>query len=189
MMLSPAMALRTAAMMVAMMLPSLWPALRRYHRTIGARGDSQAYCRTLAVATGYVGVWAAIGMAMFALDARVTPVAAPGIILAAGALQLTRWKARQLARCREVRQPTAGRSMSNFSSWADGVRLGFHCAMSCVAPMAVLLAIGLMDVRTMVVVTAAITAERLMPSGARVSRATGAIALGAGALMLFVGAG
>jgi predicted metal-binding membrane protein len=51
-----------------------------------------------------------------------------------------------------------------------------------------LLAFGIMDVRAMAVVTAAITAERLAPSGERVARATGALAV-AGGLMLIARAG
>ncbi len=43
--------------------------------------------------------------------------------------------------------------------------------------MAVLLVVGIMDVRTMTMVTAAITAERIIPRGVRVARLTGSLAL------------
>jgi predicted metal-binding membrane protein len=46
--------------------------------------------------------------------------------------------------------------------------------------MAVLLVMGVMDLRVMAVVTAAITAERLAPAGTNVVRAIGAVAVGAG---------
>jgi predicted metal-binding membrane protein len=46
--------------------------------------------------------------------------------------------------------------------------------------MAILLAIGVMDLRAMAVVAAAITLERLAPAGERVARATGAVAIGGG---------
>jgi predicted metal-binding integral membrane protein DUF2182 len=49
--------------------------------------------------------------------------------------------------------------------------------LSCAAPMAVLFVAGLMDPRMMVVITAAITAERVAPGGARIARVTGALAL------------
>src|SRR5581483_5091842 len=98
------------------------------------------------------------------------------IVGAAGATQFTRWKARQLSKCREL-MPTS-------RAWRDGLRLGSRCATSCAAFTTALLAVGMMDVRAMAAVTLAITAERIVPAGARVARATGAIALGASVLML-----
>jgi hypothetical protein len=49
--------------------------------------------------------------------------------------------------------------------------------------------IGLMDLRAMAVVAAAITVERLAPVGEPAARATGAIAVGAGLLMIARAAG
>jgi predicted metal-binding membrane protein len=49
--------------------------------------------------------------------------------------------------------------------------------------MVVLLVAGLTDTRMMVVITAAITAERVAPAGARIARLTGALALVAGLVM------
>jgi len=50
--------------------------------------------------------------------------------------------------------------------------------------MAILLALGVMDLGAMAVVTAAITAERLAPAGGRVARAIGALAAGAGLFLI-----
>ena len=50
--------------------------------------------------------------------------------------------------------------------------------------MAILLVIGVMDLRAMAVVTAAISVERLLPSGERVARAIGAVGVGAGLLLI-----
>jgi predicted metal-binding membrane protein len=50
--------------------------------------------------------------------------------------------------------------------------------------MAILLVIGVMDLRAMAVVAAAITVERLAPAGKRVARATGAVVVGAGLLLI-----
>ena len=55
--------------------------------------------------------------------------------------------------------------------------------------MAILLALGIMDLRAMAIVAAAITVERLAPAGERVARATGAVALGAGLFLIARGAG
>ena len=54
------------------------------------------------------------------------------------------------------------------------MRLGLHCSQCCAAPMIVLLVVGIMDLRVMAVVTAAITAERLAPPRMRVAQVMGA---------------
>jgi predicted metal-binding membrane protein len=55
--------------------------------------------------------------------------------------------------------------------------------------MAILLGLGVMDLRAMVVVTAAITVERLVPAGERVAQASGAVAVGAGLFLIARAAG
>jgi predicted metal-binding membrane protein len=96
-------------------------------------------------------------------------------VLAAGALQFTRWKARHLARCRVP--PAAG------SAWQRGLRLGLHCGCGC-GFTAALLAVGLMDPWAMASATAAIAAERLFPAAGRTAQAIGAGAVIAGLAML-----
>ena len=55
--------------------------------------------------------------------------------------------------------------------------------------MVVLLVIGVTDLRAMVVVAAAITAERLAPAGQHVARAIGVVAVGAGLFLIARAAG
>jgi predicted metal-binding membrane protein len=55
--------------------------------------------------------------------------------------------------------------------------------------MTVLLVIGVMDLRAMAVVAAAITIERLAPAGERVARATGTTIVGAGLFLIARAAG
>ena len=50
--------------------------------------------------------------------------------------------------------------------------------------MAILLVLGVMDLRVMAVVSAAITAERLAPAGGRVARGIGAVVVGAGLYLI-----
>ncbi|WP_148667788.1 DUF2182 domain-containing protein, partial [Mizugakiibacter sediminis] len=64
--------------------------------------------------------------------------------------------------------------------WRHGLRLGMHCCVCCAGPSAILLALGVMDLRAMAAVAVAISAERLAPAGERVARATGAVAVAAG---------
>src|SRR5437660_8367430 len=80
-------------MMVAMMLPSLVPTLWRYRQAgLGPL--------TALVGVGYFFVWTVFGMAAFPLGvalARAVPIAVGVVVLIAGSLQLTAWKARHLA--------------------------------------------------------------------------------------------
>jgi predicted metal-binding membrane protein len=55
--------------------------------------------------------------------------------------------------------------------------------------MVILLVIGVMDLRAMAVVTAAITTERLAPAGEWVTRAIGVVVVAAGLLLIARAAG
>jgi predicted metal-binding membrane protein len=55
--------------------------------------------------------------------------------------------------------------------------------------MAILLVIGVMDLRAMVFVAAAIAVERVAPAGERVARATGAVIVVAGLFLIAQAAG
>jgi len=165
-------------MMVAMMLPSLVPTLWRYRQAgLGLM--------TALVGVGYFVVWTLFGIAAFALGlalARAVPIAVGVVVLLAGFLQLTAWKAHHLACCREAGRgpvsPDAG------TAWRHGLRLGLHCAKCNVGLMAILLGLGVMDLRAMAVVATAITVERLAPAGERVARATGGIVVVAGLFLI-----
>jgi predicted metal-binding membrane protein len=182
-------------MMVAMMLPSMVPMLWRYRQAVGGTGATL-------VGVGYFVVWAVLGLAVFPLGvalaavemqrpglARAVPHAVGVVVLLGGALQFTAWKAHYLACCRAA--PTHARPLPAdvIAAWRHGLRLGLHCCYCCAGSTAILLAIGVMDLRAMAVVTAAITAERLAPAGERVARATGAVAVGAGLLLIARAAG
>jgi predicted metal-binding membrane protein len=189
-------------MMVAMMLPSLIPMLWRYRQAVDSTGETHLGRLTALVGVGYFFVWSVFGMAAFPVGAalatvqmqqpalaRAVPVAVGVIVLMAGALQFSAWKARHLTCCRNV--PTRGHTLrpDAGTAWRLGLRLGLHCAHCCVGLIAILLVIGVMDLRAMVVVAAAITVERLAPAGERLARATGIVAVGAGLLLLARAAG
>ena len=215
-------------MMVAMMLPSLVPMLRRYRQAVGSTGATRLDLLTVLVGVGYFFVWTVFGMAAFPLGvaltavemqqpalARAVPIAVGVVVLIAGALQFTAWKARHLACCREAsasarrgvsasygetspkRPPAAeagpgrGRTLAvdAGTAWRHGLRRGLHCNQCCAGLMAILLVIGVMDLRAMAIVAAAITVERLAPAGERVARAIGAVVVGAGLLLIARAAG
>ena len=165
-------------MMVAMMLPSLVPTLWRYRQAgLG--------WLTALVGVGYFLVWTAFGMAAFPLGlalTRIVPIAVGVVVLMAGFFQFTAWKAHHLACCREAgRGPV---SADAGTAWRHGLRLGLHCAKCNVGLMAILLGLGVMDLRAMAVVATAITVERLAPAGERVARATGGIVVVAGLFLI-----
>lgn len=177
-------------MMTAMMLPSLLPMLRRYRVALHVAGKPNVDAHTALAGTAYFAVWGLIGAMVFALSAalaqlemtwpvlaRVAPVASGAVVLAAGTLQFSAWKARQLAICRA--RPAPGGD-----AWRFGLRLGLRCAASCAGLTAILLVTGVMDLRAMAVVSAAITLERLASAGQRMARCIGVVAIGAGLLLM-----
>jgi len=189
-------------MMVAMMLPSLVPMLWRYRQAVGRTGEMRLGRLTALVAVGYFFVWTAFGMAAFPLGvalaavemqlpplARAVPITVGVVVLIAGALQFTAWKAYHLACCREAPGRGCTLPADAGTAWRHGLRLGLHCSYCCAGLTAMLLVIGVMDLRAMAVVTAAITVERLAPAGERVARAIGAVVVGAGLFLIARAAG
>ena len=117
-------------MTVAMMLPSLVPMLWRYRQAVGrtsdntgdntgeGSGETRLDRLTALVGAGYFVVWTMFGMAVFPLGAglaavelaspifaRAVPVAVGVVVLIAGALQFSAWKARHLGCCRGAPRP------------------------------------------------------------------------------------
>jgi predicted metal-binding membrane protein len=121
--------------------------------------------------------------------ARAVPIAGGVVVLIAGALQFTAWKAHHLASCREPSGRGRTLPADAGTAWRHGLRLGLHCSHCCFGLMAILLVIGVMDLRAMTVVAAAIAVERLAPAGERVARAIGVVAVGAGLLLIARAAG
>jgi len=148
-------------MMAAMMLPALLPAAR-------AGGASTAFV------TGYLGVWTAAGVAAYAVVEGVRAEhfgwlawdsagrwLAAGAVLAAAVYQVTAAKRSCLDRCRSA--PGAAREPGATDALRDGLRHGAACVGCCAGLMAVLFVLGVMSLTWMVVVTALIAAERLLP--------------------------
>jgi predicted metal-binding membrane protein len=184
-------------MMVAMMLPSLVPMLWRYRQAVARTSDVPLGWLTTLVGVGYFFVWTVFGIAAYLLGAALAavamqkpwlahtvPLAIGIVVLLGGALQFTAWKAYHLSCCRKV--PGRGYTLPADvgRAWRHGLRFGLHCSRCCVGLMAILLVIGVMDLRAMAVVAVAITVERLTPAGERIGRAIGAVAIGAGLFLI-----
>lgn len=184
-------------MMAAMMLPSHVPMLGRYRRAVRSSGHSHLGTLTLVTGLGYFTVWALLGAIVFPLGAalatlamaqpelaRAVPAMVSTVIISAGLVQFTKWKAHYLALCRAMPMPNYLLAPTASAAWRQGLRLGVHCSLSCANLTVILLVAGAMDLRVMAVVTAAVSAERLAPSGERIAQATGGVVIGAGLILI-----
>jgi predicted metal-binding membrane protein len=185
-------------MMVAMMLPSLIPMLRHYRDAVGATGQTRRLGGlTAIVGLTYFLVWTVIGLAAYAIGATVTtmemqqpalsrivPVAIGVVVLIAGVFQLSAWKMRQLACCRETAHYDRRVPATAGGAWQHGLRLGLQCGQCCANLMLILLVMGVMDLGAMALVTIAISLERLAPAGERLARAIGVVVVIAGLVLI-----
>ena len=180
-------------MTIAMMLPSLVPMLRLYRQAVRGTNETRLDRLTALVGGGYFFVWGLCGMAVFPLGAVLAgvemrqpalaqdvPIAVGVVVLIAGALQFTPWKSHHLGKENCCPAPSA----NTLTAWRHGLYLGLRCSCCCAGLTAILLVIGVMNLRAMAVVTLAITAERLAPAAQRVARAIGAVAVAAGLFLI-----
>jgi predicted metal-binding membrane protein len=185
------------AVMIPMMLPSLVPTLSRYRRSVRGADGIHLHRLTALVGVGYFVIWAVLGAAAYAAGAGLMavetrwgavaqwlPVAAGVVLLAAGGVQFTSWKARQLGLCREGSGCGCPSAPNALGAWRHGLGLGVRCSLCCGSLMLALLAIGMMDLVAMAAVTLAISAERLAPAPLRVARVAGVAMVVVGVLTI-----
>lgn len=169
-------------MIAAMMLPTTLPLLAIFRRLIDARPD--AGMLTAAVLAGYSLAWLAFGVVAYGIDSAVREAAATSgwlvahgwvvgsvVIAGAGAFQFSDLKYRCLERCRTPfgfvnarwhgRRPLA-------ESFRLGVDHGLFCVGCCWALMLVTFVVGMGNIGWMLVLAAAMAAEKNLPWGARV---------------------
>lgn len=184
-------------MTVAMMLPSLAPALWRYRNAAFEAGANRPGGFAALVGTCYFAAWTGFGLLVFLTGAALAqaamlwpalghlgPIAGGFLVLIAGLSQFSRWKAQLLASCRSASPQALHERPAPLPALRAGLMLGLRCCASCIGPMAVLIAGGVMDLPLMIGVTIAVTAERLLPAKARIAEATGMVMAAAGILLL-----
>jgi predicted metal-binding membrane protein len=166
-------------MMAAMMLPALGPQAAR--ETVLVEGHATTASRVggvFAFGGGFLVPWAVYGALAFAAAAGAGRLVADSpdlakwlgvfIFLVAGAYQLTPLKARALAHCRtEMAPPAAPGTM--LGDALSGLRDGAVCVGCCWAMMAVLIAVGVMNLWAMVGLAILIFAEKILPAPRLVS--------------------
>ena len=135
-------------MMAAMMLPGAVPAVLR-------RAQASGGVRAVPLFIGsYLGVWAVVGAAVYALYRPHGSVAAGAAVIAAGVYELTPLKHHFRRRCREITR--------------SGLEFGLCCVGSSIGLMLILLALGVMSVTWMVVIAVIVLAQKLLPARAAI---------------------
>lgn len=171
------------AMMVAMMIPSALPMFLKTKRP---------WASLCSMASGYFAIWLAAGVGIYLLGvvfaagamraegfSRAVPWLLGATLIAAGAIQFTRWKMTHLLRCRSP----FGCAIScpqNETGFRLGCKQGVACCVCCAAPMTIQLALGIMNPLVMIAVAIIIAAEKLLPRPAIVARFVGISAIIAG---------
>jgi predicted metal-binding membrane protein len=135
-------------MMAAMMLPGAVPTLSRRLRVNGRLRAVPVF------AASYVAVWAVVGLAVYGLYQPHGYAVAAAVTIAAGIYELTPLKRECRRRCRtDVR---------------SGFSFGLYCVGSSIGLMAMLLALGLMNVAWMAVVALLVLGQKLIPPRASI---------------------
>jgi predicted metal-binding membrane protein len=130
-------------MMAAMMLPSALPAIAR------RAGDRDGVLAAPVFAGSYAGVWALVGLAVYALYRPPGDLVAAALIVTGGAYELSSIKLEYRRRCRERMR--------------SGIRFGLACVGSSAGLMLILAGAGLMSVAWMVAIAIVVLAQKLLP--------------------------
>jgi predicted metal-binding membrane protein len=172
-------------MMAAMMLPSVVPTGTLYAKAMGGRRPA----RLTGLIAGYLSVWTLAALPAYGLAALAGwltsrhPGAAHGLAVAifgiCGSYQLSSLKSRCLARCRSpfgllLRY---GSYRGRFRDLRVGAHHGAYCLACCWALMAILIAVGVMNVAAMVGLAALVLIEKVWIRGPAAGRLAGIAAL------------
>jgi predicted metal-binding membrane protein len=181
-------------MMAAMMLPSVAPTVALYARMTRSRSP----WAPLIFTAGYLLTWSAMGLlaygvfvlgrelagAQLAWDGAGRRLAGGTLLLAAG-YELTPLKDACLSRCRSPLGFPLGRWRDGpGGALAMGARHGAWCLGCCWALMASLFALGVMSIAAMAFVAALIAFEKTVPWERTATRATAAVLVVLGVLLI-----
>jgi predicted metal-binding membrane protein len=185
-------------MMVAMMSAPAASVLLLFARAQASRG-ANVVPLTWSFALGYGLVWTGFSacavIAHWALHsaallspemAASSPRLGGAILCVAGAYQFTPLKNVCLAHCRSPLGFLLARWRDGkFGALEMGVRHGLYCLGCCWALMAVLFAVGVMNLLWVAALSLLVLIEKVAPAGTTVARIAGALMIVAGLLALF----
>lgn len=193
-----------AVMVVAMMFPTVAPTGYGLARRSGAETVPSASTiwrleRAAAFVLGYLAVWVAFGLAVYGVLTGAAGIAslpahddkwvAAAVFAVAGAYQFTPAKRACRERCKSPRCAVA-RVAGRPSRWSVITESAHHalcCVGCCWAFMAVLIAVGLMNLVAMAILTVVIFVERHFLPRALASNAAGTLLVAAAVLAPFFG--
>jgi len=171
-----------AVMMAAMMLPSAAPMIALYATTQRTTGSPGAQApAVIGFGLMYVMLWAATGvpvyfasLALMAVGPGTLAYVTAGVLLGAGLFQLSPLKQVCLRSCRSPLGFLLGHWRAG---WHGALAMGWahaaYCVGCCWALMIVLVVAGAMGLRWVLLLACVVAAEKLLPGGEWIARATG----------------
>lgn len=196
-------------MMLAMMIPSMMGKLNQFHRSLVWRRADHPALSTALVAAGYFGTWTLVGVGVYALGipwalaamrysvlSRAVPLLTGLVLMLSGVFQFSPWKNRGLNQCRNLLVYAPYRRQRKdlpvkilkesdaLTSFKEGLGQGWSCAVCCAGSMAILVALGAMNLFVMLGVSLVIVLEKLLPQPRPVVYLTGSLALVAGIVLV-----
>jgi len=169
-------------MMAAMMLPSALPMIGLYAATQRSAGGRARSILPVGLFTlVYLGVWAATGVPMYLAstllatsNAAALGYSIAAVLVVAGVFQISPLKQRCLRHCRSPLGFFLGRWRTGWrGSLAMGWAHAMYCLGCCWALMVVLVVAGAMGLAWVLLVSAAVAAEKLLPGGSWIARGVG----------------
>ena len=186
-------------MMIAMMLPSAMPMVLTFAGVTRNRQRlGRAFVPTTVFVSGYVAIWCAFSaiaavsqwvlhrQALLSESMATTNAILGGVLLiGAGIFQFTPLKRSCLTRCRGPLEFILTRwREGRGGAFRMGLEHGTFCAGCCWALMALLFVAGVMNILWVATLTLLVCLEKILPSRARVSFATGIVLASWGVFIL-----
>jgi predicted metal-binding membrane protein len=180
-------------MMVAMMFPTIAPIVLLHRMVLRRRGEGLV--PTVAFGSGYLVIWAVVGIVPLAgligfrhlaAGSSWVPRAGGVVLLFAGMYQFTPWKEACLRACRTPLSFLMTHDFGGGSVGALRVGLshGLYCLGCCWALMAVLFVVGLMNLAWMAAIAVVFLAEKNWRHGVGLTKVAGAAVVLFGAAVL-----
>jgi predicted metal-binding membrane protein len=191
-----------AVMMVAMMVPSTTPMLLTFATVVRSRrAKGRAFAALWLFLAGYLVLWTAFSLAatlgqwglhslalISPMMVGTSPVLGSVLLILAGTYQWTPFKQACLRHCQTPLQFL-------LTYWQDGpvgaflvgLRHGAYCLGCCWLLMAVLFAVGVMNLTWIAALSVFVLLEKIIPKGMWAARVAGLILIGFGSWMAFSG--